>query len=126
MAGRSGRPWQPDVHTIRATEDGRTQEGVPSGTWSPACMLTVPIGPAGAGKSTAAARHWPAGQVLSPDECARYLTAKKPWLDWGLAGAEAILEPRALIASGDFDESWPFHLRQEHQRVHRSRYGLAA
>jgi hypothetical protein len=123
-------------------------------------MLTVPIGPAGAGKSTAAARHWPAGQVLSPDECARYLTAKKPWLDyatalaagwpivtgviegacrwlvkdrmditgarWGLAGAEAILEPRALIASGDFDESWPFHLRQEHQRVHRSRYGLAA
>jgi hypothetical protein len=123
-------------------------------------MLTVPIGPAGAGKSTAAARHWPAAQVLSPDECARNLTAKKPWLDyatalaagwpiatgviegacrwlvkdrmditgarWGLAGAEAILEPRALIASGDFDESWPFHLRQEHQRVHRSRYGLAA
>jgi nicotinamidase-related amidase len=35
-------------------------------------------------------------------------------------------DPRALIASGDFDESWPFHLRQEHQRVHRSGYGLAA
>jgi hypothetical protein len=45
---------------------------------------------------------------------------------WGLAGAEAILKLRALIASGDFGEYWPFHLRQEHQRVHRSRYGLAA
>jgi hypothetical protein len=94
------------------------------------------------------------------DECAAYLTAKKPWLDyatalargwpiatgviegacrhlvkdrmditgarWGLDGAEAILKLRALTASGDFDDYWPFHLRQEHQRVHRSRYGLAA
>jgi hypothetical protein len=94
------------------------------------------------------------------DECARYLTAKKAWLDyatalaagwpivtgvtegacrwlvkdrmdstgarWGLTGAEAILKLRALIASGDFSEYWPFHLQQEHQRVHRSRYGLAA
>ena len=94
------------------------------------------------------------------DECARYLTAKKPWLDyatalaagwpiatgviqgacrwlvkdrmditgarWGLAGAEAILKLRAIIATGDFGEYWPFHLRQEHQRVHHSRYGLAA
>jgi hypothetical protein len=94
------------------------------------------------------------------DECAGYLTAKKPCLDyatalkrgwpiatgviegacrhlvkdrmditgarWGLAGAEAILKLRALITSGDFEEYWPFHLRQEHQHVHRSRYSLAA
>jgi hypothetical protein len=45
---------------------------------------------------------------------------------WGLDGAEAILKLRALIASGDFDEYWPFHLRQEHRRVHQSRYQLAA
>jgi hypothetical protein len=94
------------------------------------------------------------------DECARYLIAKKPYLDyatalaagwpvatgviegacrhlvkdrmditgarWGLPGAEAILKLRALIASGDFDTYWLFHLRQEHQRIHRSRYSIAA
>jgi hypothetical protein len=41
---------------------------------------------------------------------------------WGLDGAEAILKLRALIASSDFDEYWPYHLRQEHQRVRHSRY----
>jgi hypothetical protein len=44
----------------------------------------------------------------------------------GPDGAEAILKLRALIASGDFSECWPFHLRQEHQRVHRFHYGLPA
>jgi hypothetical protein len=94
------------------------------------------------------------------DECARYLTAKKPWLDyatalaegwpiatgviegacrhlvkdrmditgarWDLDGAEAILKLRALITNGDIDEYWQYHLRQEHQRIHRSRYSTAA
>jgi len=41
---------------------------------------------------------------------------------WGLEGAEAILKLRALTASGDFDDYWAFHLRQEHQRVHQARY----
>ena len=45
---------------------------------------------------------------------------------WGLDGAEAILKLRALAASGDSGKYWPFHLRQEHQHVHRSRYSLAA
>jgi hypothetical protein len=90
------------------------------------------------------------------DECARYLNAKAPHLDyatalasgwpiatgviegacrwlvkdrmgitgarWGLEGAEAVLKLRALHASGDFDEYWPYHLRQEHQRIHQARY----
>ncbi|MGH3966284.1 MAG: hypothetical protein ACRDZO_11320 [Egibacteraceae bacterium] len=41
---------------------------------------------------------------------------------WGLPGAEAILTLRALISNGDFDDYWTYHLTQEHQRVHRSRY----
>ena len=41
---------------------------------------------------------------------------------WGLQGAEAILKLRALHASGDFDQYWAFHLRQERQRVHHARY----
>jgi len=41
---------------------------------------------------------------------------------WGLEGAEAILKLRALIASGDFDAYWHFHLRREHERIHHTRY----
>ncbi len=41
---------------------------------------------------------------------------------WGLQGAEAILKLRALIASGDFDAYWRFHLRREHERIHHTRY----
>ena len=97
-----------------------------------------------------------AGERAGADECARYLTAKTPWLDyhtalasgwpiatgvvegaarwlvkdrmditgarWGLHGAEAILKLRALHASGEFNDYWAFHLRQERQRLHQSRY----
>lgn len=41
---------------------------------------------------------------------------------WRLAGAEAVLQLRSLRASGDLDEYWQFHLRQEYQRNHQSRY----
>ncbi|MBG0814646.1 ISKra4 family transposase [Planomonospora sp. ID82291] len=41
---------------------------------------------------------------------------------WGLAGAEAILTLRAVIANGDFDAYWRFHLAQDHRRVHQARY----
>jgi len=41
---------------------------------------------------------------------------------WSLAGAEAILRLRALRTSEDFDDYWQFHLAQEHQRTHQSRY----
>jgi hypothetical protein len=39
---------------------------------------------------------------------------------WGLAGAEAILQLRALTSNGDFNEYWTFHLQQEHRRVHQT------
>jgi hypothetical protein len=41
---------------------------------------------------------------------------------WSLTGAEAILRLRALRASGDFDDYWQFHLAQEQERTHASRY----
>jgi hypothetical protein len=41
---------------------------------------------------------------------------------WSLTGAEAVLRLRALKTSGDFDDYWQFHLVQELDRVHRSRY----
>jgi hypothetical protein len=41
---------------------------------------------------------------------------------WGLASAEAILKLRALISNNDFDAYWRFHLDQEQQRNHNTRY----
>ena len=41
---------------------------------------------------------------------------------WSLAGAEAVLRLRALRSSGDFDEYWRFHERQEYERNHAGRY----
>lgn len=41
---------------------------------------------------------------------------------WNLEGAEAVLQLRSLRASGDFDEYWAFHLRQEYQRNHADHY----
>jgi hypothetical protein len=78
--------------------------------------------------ATALARGWPIATGVIEGAC-RYLVKDRMDITgarWGLDGAEAILKLRALIASGDLDNYWPFHLRQEHQRVHRSRYRLAA
>lgn len=41
---------------------------------------------------------------------------------WSVQGAEAVLRLRALRASGDFDEYWHFHLAQEKERNHATRY----
>lgn len=41
---------------------------------------------------------------------------------WGLHGAEAVLKLRALRTNGDWQDYWSFHLTQEHNRVHHSRY----
>jgi hypothetical protein len=43
---------------------------------------------------------------------------------WGLDGAEAVLTLRAMVANGDFDDYWAFHLRRERERerVHDARY----
>lgn len=41
-------------------------------------------------------------------------------------GAEAVVKIRALIANGDLDRYWTFHLAQERRRNHQSRYQLVA
>ncbi len=45
---------------------------------------------------------------------------------WSLAGAEAILKLRALLASGDFEEYWAFHEAAEFERVHAQHYAEGA
>ena len=39
---------------------------------------------------------------------------------WDLRGAEAVLQLRALKASGDWDNYWRFHCEQEHRRNYAS------
>lgn len=41
---------------------------------------------------------------------------------WSLTGAEAVLRLRSLHVSGDWDEYWRFHLRQEYNRNHLPLY----
>ena len=78
--------------------------------------------------ATALERGWPIATGVIEGAC-RHLVKDRMDITgarWGLDGAEAILKLRALTASGDLGQYWPFHLRQEHQRIHRSRYQLAA
>lgn len=41
---------------------------------------------------------------------------------WSPSGAEAVLKLRALIANGDFEPYYVWHLRREYQRAHQARY----
>lgn len=73
---------------------------------------------------TALERGWPIATGVIEGAC-RHLVKDRMDLTgarWGLAGAEAILKLRAIRANGDFEEYWRFHLAQERERVHLSRY----
>ena len=76
------------------------------------------------GYATALEKGWPIATGVI-EGAARWLVKDRMDITgarWGLEGAEAILKLRALIASGDFDAYWAFHLRREHERIHRARY----
>ncbi len=73
---------------------------------------------------TALSNGWPIATGVIEGAC-RHLVKDRMDITgarWGLPGAEAILKLRAITANGDFDAYWRFHLAQEHQRVHQSRY----
>jgi hypothetical protein len=73
---------------------------------------------------TALQRGWPIATGIIEGAC-RHLVKDRMDLTgarWGLDGAEAILKLRALHCNGDFDTYWTWHLGQEQQRVHQSRY----
>jgi hypothetical protein len=73
---------------------------------------------------TALAKGWPIATGVIEGAC-RHLIKDRMDITgarWGLAGAEAILKLRALISNSDFDQYWDWHLTQEQQRIHNSRY----
>jgi hypothetical protein len=73
---------------------------------------------------TALAQGWPIATGVIEGAC-RHLVKDRMDITgarWSLPGAEAILKLRALTSNGDFDRYWTWHLTQEQQRVHASRY----
>jgi hypothetical protein len=73
---------------------------------------------------TALQRGWPIATGVIEGAC-RHLIKDRMDLTgarWGLDGAEAVLKLRALRSNGDWGEYWRYHLAQERQRVHHSRY----
>ena len=80
----------------------------------------------------ALAEGWPIATGIIEGAC-RHLVQDRMGITgarWGLEGAQAMLWVRAINASGDTAAYWDWHITQEHQRNHLSRYqdslGLAA
>ena len=73
---------------------------------------------------TALAGGWPIATGVIEGAC-RHLVKDRMDVTgarWGLDGAEAVLQLRALRSNGDLDEYWAYHLAQEKKRVHQARY----
>ena len=72
----------------------------------------------------ALANGWPIATGVIEGAC-RHLVQDRMGITgarWGLHGAQAMLWLRAIAASGDTDAYWDYHITQEHQRNHQSRY----
>jgi hypothetical protein len=70
------------------------------------------------------AAGWPVASGLI-EGAARWLVKDRMEVTgarWSLDGAEAVLKLRAMAGNGDFDDYFAFHLKQEKQRNHDSRY----
>jgi hypothetical protein len=76
------------------------------------------------GYATALDAGWPIATGVIEGAC-RHLVKDRMDITgarWGLAGAEAVLSLRAVVANGDLDDYWTYHLQQQHHRLHKSRY----
>jgi hypothetical protein len=74
--------------------------------------------------AAALAKGWPIATGIIEGAC-RHIVKDRMDITgarWSLQGAEAILKLRTLIANGDFEAYWHFHLRREHERVHHAQY----
>jgi hypothetical protein len=72
----------------------------------------------------ALAAGWPIATGVIEGAC-RHLVQDRMGITgarWGLDGAQAMLWLRAINASGDTSAYWHWHITQEHQRNHQSRY----
>jgi hypothetical protein len=73
---------------------------------------------------TALAAGWPIATGVIEGAC-RHLVKDRMDITgarWSAEGAEAVLKLRAVRTNDDFEQYWPYHLDQERQRIHQSRY----
>lgn len=73
------------------------------------------------------AAGWPIATGVIEGAC-RHLVNDRMGItgaSWSLQGAEAMLQLRSLMASGDLDEYWAFHEQAEWTRNHAERYRAA-
>jgi hypothetical protein len=76
----------------------------------------------------ALAAGWPIATGVIEGAC-RYLVKDRMDITgarWGVQTAEAILKLRAVLANGDFDDYWAWHLDREHERNYPHSHTLAA
>ncbi len=73
------------------------------------------------GYATALQKGWPIAAGIIEGAC-RHIIKDRTGARWGLEGAEAILKLRVVIATGDYEDYWRFHLRQEHKCIHGAIY----
>ena len=72
----------------------------------------------------ALASGWPIATGVIEGAC-RHLIGDRMGITgarWGIDGAQAILQLRAINASGDTSAYWDWHIARERQRNHLSRY----
>jgi len=76
----------------------------------------------------ALANGWPIATGVIEGAC-RHLVKDRMDITgarWGVQTADAILKLRTLIANGDWDPYWDFHLQREYERNHPRSHALAA
>jgi hypothetical protein len=72
----------------------------------------------------ALAEGWPIATGVIEGAC-RHLIGDRMGITgarWGIDGAQAILQLRAIATSGNLDDYWNHHITRERQRNHLSRY----
>jgi hypothetical protein len=72
----------------------------------------------------ALAAGWPISSGAIEGAC-RYLVKDRMDITgarWTVRGAEAVLKIRSLLANGDFDAYWAYHLQRERERNHQNSY----
>jgi hypothetical protein len=76
------------------------------------------------GYPAALASGWPIATGVIEGAC-RHIIGDRLGITgarWSLPGAQAMLWMRAIAASGDLDTYWDWHITQEHQRNHLSKF----
>ena len=65
------------------------------------------------------ARGWPLGTRVVEGACGHLVNERmeQAGMRWTVAGAQAVLDLRAVRLTGDWDASWQYHRQQHHARL---------